>query len=237
MITRIRWLHILVTLICLAVVSIFVYHANKPRETRTVYMLPEYKDTARVEAEVLEPKPPPKPQPSYDTFLADIVKEEIKQVDDDGVSDDEVEDFLDLVKLAMEEPDSKPVDVMRLTPDEMVEYLNENYTHREQHDFLMSDRGEDWIRYAFDAPPIQTPSADECRKRHPDDVSGFNSCMEEQHRLAITPYRKQLATSVERLMNFYSQLDPEVFSYSRNDVGASVLSPPQPPEALIGSEF
>lgn len=141
------------------------------------------------------------------------------------------------MKLATEEPDSKPVDMMKLTPDEMVEYLNENYTHREQHDFLMSDRGEDWIRYAFDAPPIQAPSADDCRERYSNDVFGFNSCMEEQHRLAIAPYRKQLADSVERLMDFYSQLDPQVFSYSRNDVGASVLPAPQPPEALIESEF
>lgn len=86
---------ILLTFVFLAIVSVsvFLYHANKPRELRTVYMMPEYKDTARVEAEVLAPKPPPKPQASYDSFLADIVEEEIKQADDVGVSDEEVEDF------------------------------------------------------------------------------------------------------------------------------------------------
>ncbi len=234
-----RWQAVAIIIGMLAIIFLsvkFYRMANQEPETNVTYGMPKYKDTAELEVNVLPGKPPPKPEAAYNEFIQDIVEQEIEGFDE--VSDDEVEEFLDLVRVAMEEPeDSEPVDMMKLNPDQMVDYLNENYTHREQHDFLMSSSGEDWIRYAFDAPPIQTPSTDSCREQYPNEVAMFNSCMEEQHRLAIAPYRKQLSNSIERLMDFFSQLDPTVFSFSRNDVGASILPAPVPLEAPRESEF
>ena len=228
-----------IALVIIASIGVFIYQGNKPEpEPNITYVMPEYKDTAKVEAEIVPPNPLPTPEPSYNDFVNDIIEGELENLD--TARDEEVEEFLDLVKLAMKKPvgtTKEPTDMMKLSPDEMLEYFDENLTHREQHDFLMSSDGEDWIRHAFDAPPIQAPNPDECREQHPNDVFAFNGCMEEQYRVAIAPYRSQLTDSVERLMNFYSQLAPEVFSFSRNDVGVSIIEPAQPPEALIESDF
>ena len=173
----------------------------------------------------------PNPTPHADNI---VVEPKPKMT---GPQDDpELEAFLELVgqiDFEYDESENEPTDVMKYTPDEMLKYLSDNYTPREQHDFLMSDEFDDWVKYAFNPPQITPPDPSDCREQNPDDPFAFSACMEEGFRLAIAPYRKEFEEAMTGVMNFLKQLDPQVFTYSVNDVSASIIPVNKPSEALI----
>lgn len=231
MIMRKGWLYILLVFVFLAIVSvsIFVYQVNKPKEPRTVYVLPE--SGKRVSATVLKASSPPTPQ-----VRKPVVNEEPERIDaSTEVDDTELQEFLELVETAAfdEESEVKEFDLMELTPDEMVLYLTENYTPREQHDFLGSGEGEDWIRHAFNVPPIQAPDPAECRDEYHGDPVGFSSCMEQKYQAAIALHASAFSEAMTNIQDFFAQLDPEVFSYSRNEVSATIVPSVPPPEPSL----
>lgn len=220
---------IILLLLVATVTSVYVYQVNKPTEPKTVYMLPKPNEE-RVTARVLPAKLAPKPQVRTPILEeTDIDTYEETQVEE--IIAPELEEFLALAEEYYGEGEEKPFILMELTPDEMAEYLHENYHPTEYMDFLSSGEGLDWFRkvIAPDFPRLDDPFVTACRGMYSFDDDRYGTCVEDRYRELVAMNREAYDNGIRNINDFITKLNPAP-SERQGDVGASVIPVSPSPE-------
>ncbi len=132
---------------------------------------------------------------------------------------------------------SDTFDIMLLSPEEMLTYLEEIYTPQEQLDILTSETGVQWIhsKLAPNFPIIDASYLDECFELYPVDSPERAPCLENRQRELFAPHVRRLGEGIQNVVDFLNQLSPEFHQVGVQGAGASILPPPDPPQARIRS--
>ena len=230
-------LYIVVAVMILGAViacGMFVYQSNKPVDSKTVYMLPEKSNKVGAHAEILAAKKPPEPQ-----IRKPVEPETAEQIELEGagLTDEELQEFLDLVRTATEEVEEEdeeaPFVLLDLTPDEMIEHMRDNYHPDNYMDFLTSGEGLRWVKtkLAPNYPRLDDPFVTECKDMYPRRGDGYTDCVEDRYRILVADNRDSYVNGTRNVLDFIEKLNPTPFG--GGGASGSIAPAVKPPEPRI----
>lgn len=131
---------------------------------------------------------------------------------------------------------TEPLNIMLLSPKEMLAYLKDTYTPQEQLDFLTSDPGIQWVRrnLAPGFPSVDTSYLNECFELYPEiDSPEQAECLKVRQREIFSPHSRDLTEGFNNIVDFLNQLGPKFHGTAIEDTGGDFISIDEAPEPRI----